>query len=115
VRIEELKLEISLKSMNKGKSENTLFSPKGSEVNKTMYNKGNQSMLQDVSNRVSSFMNKIFKKKKDKDVANTERVLSPDFLNELNLQTVPDITPSSRDLDLITKNFQSGSAKHLRR
>jgi len=92
-----------------------VLSPKGSKVNKTMYSKGNQSMLQDVSNRVSSFMNKIFKKKKDKDIVNTERVLSPDFLNELNLHTAPDITPSSKDLDLITRNFQSGSTKHLRR
>jgi len=114
-RIEELKLQISIQSMTKGRSENLIFSPKGSEINKTVYPKGNQSMLQDVSNRVSSFMNKIFKKKKEKDIVNTERVLSPDFLNELNLHTAPDITPSPKELDLITKNFQSGSTKHLRR
>jgi len=94
-----------------------IFSPKGGDMNKSMFTKGNSSMLQDVSNKVSSFMNKIFKKKKNsgKD-GNPERVLSPDFLNEINLQTAPDLGFNFKDADhIINKNFDPVKSKHLRR
>jgi len=68
----------------------------------------NSAVIQDVSTKVSGFIGKIFPKKPKEKEAN--KVLTPDFLKEINLQTCPNNESSPKRMQLYQFTTQTPSS-----
>jgi len=113
--IEELKIKISASSMRK--SSNIKHRATGNETERfdRSVSKVSLSTLQDVSTRVSGMFNKVFRKSNTREI-HTDKVLSTEFLDELNLQTLPNRCISPKEsLSSRIKDFWPSSTKNGRK
>ena len=113
--IEEFKIKISNSSMRK--SSNIKHRIAGSETERfdRSVSKISLSTLQDVSTRVSGMFHRVFRKNNPREI-NTDKVLSTEFLDELNLQTLPNRCVSPKEsLSSRIKDFWPSSTKNSRK
>jgi len=114
--IEELKVKISISSMKK--SSNIKHRIAGSETERfdRSVSRVSLSTLQDVSTRVSGVFHKMFRKNNSNREINTDKVLTTEFLDELNLQTMPNRCLSPKEsLSSRIKDFWPSSTKNGRK
>jgi len=98
-KIEELKRKISTKSLKKSSNMKftNLFGISGSETDRTdrSTSRVNTTVFQEVSSKVSGLLGRVFGSKNKEPVC--EKVLPTEFLNDLNLQTLPNGQESPRE------------------
>ena len=98
-KIEKLKRKISTKSLKKSSNIRlaNLFGISGSETDRTdrSTSRVNTTVFQEVSSKVSGLLGRVFGSKNKEPVC--EKVLPTEFLNDLNLQTLPNGQESPRE------------------
>jgi len=116
-QIEELKRKFSTESLKRSAS--MLLANKtrtGTETDRTerSISRVNTTVFQEVSSRVTGLLGKVFGRKNQEPTI-TDKVLSTEFLNDLNLQTLPNTSGSPRESVNRRDNFRPSTTRTYKR